>query len=96
MFTIQDKHEDELRLRLDFELKINKLHNLNVALRNHEITLNRNIEQLEHDLKECRLRIKIQQEEIVELRSWKAHQEQIKRLDDVKIECVQQNEVATK
>lgn len=45
--AFQSKYEDEVRLRLDFEIKINKLHNLTVALKNHELTLNRKIEEFE-------------------------------------------------
>lgn len=32
------KYEDEVRLRIDFEIKINKLHNLNMSLTNHRVT----------------------------------------------------------
>lgn len=90
------KHEEEIRLRLDFEIKINKLHNLTMALKNHEVVLNRKIEALEHDLGEYRARCQTQQEEIVTLRSWKLQQQMIKNLDDVKIESVQKTGNETK
>ena len=50
LLALQAKYEEEVRLRLDFEIKINKLHNLTVAFKNHEDTLNRRIEVLEASL----------------------------------------------
>lgn len=54
--SIQSKHEEEIRLRLDFELKINKLHNLTMSMKNHELTLTRKIDELEHNLAQTTLR----------------------------------------
>ena len=33
------RFEDEVRLRIDFEVKINKLYHTNIAMKNHQITL---------------------------------------------------------
>ena len=40
-------------------------------MKNHEVTLNRKIEENEHTIKEFRLRCEKQQEEIVSLRTTK-------------------------
>lgn len=71
LLALQTKHEDEVRLRLDIEIKINKLHNLTKVMKNHEVTLNRRIEELEHSLTDYRSRCQLQEEEIVTLRSYK-------------------------
>ena len=42
------RHEDEVRTRIDFEVKINKLYNTNVAMENHQTTLEGKIFELEH------------------------------------------------
>jgi len=50
MQQAQVKYEDEVRLRIDFEIKINKLHNLNMSLSNHKSTLDDNIKDLQEEL----------------------------------------------
>lgn len=50
MQQAQVKYEDEVRLRIDFEIKINKLHNLNMSLSNHNSTLDDNIKDLQEEL----------------------------------------------
>lgn len=62
------KYEDEVRLRIDFEIKINKLHNLNMSLSNHKATLDENIKDLEVELARSKTRIGSQDEEIVNLK----------------------------
>ena len=47
LLSLQTKYEDEVRLRLDIEIKINKLHNLTKKMQTHEETLNRKIEELQ-------------------------------------------------
>ena len=96
LFAVQTNYEDEVRLRLDFEIKINKLHNLTMALKNREKTLDAKIEELERDLKESKDSCRSQAEEIVQLRSWKIKQEMDKQLDEVKLESSQKNELETK
>ena len=56
-------------MRLDFEIKINKLYGLNVALRSSEFK--RKIEDIEATMLEYKERNKVQAEEIVMLRSCK-------------------------
>ena len=51
------KYEDEVRLRIDFEIKINKLHNLNMSLTNHKLTLDERIKDLEVELGRAKERI---------------------------------------
>lgn len=58
-------------MRLDFEIKINKLYGLNVALRSSELSLKRKIEDIEATMLEYKERNKVQAEEIVMLRSCK-------------------------
>ena len=96
LLALQTKHEDEVRLRLDIEIKINKLHNLTKVMKNHEVTLNRRIEELEHSLTDYRSRCQLQEEEIVTLRSYKLQSEMSKQIDEVKIVSVQKNEMQTK
>ena len=42
------RHEDEVRTRIDLEMKINKLYNTNLILNNHEVTLTSKITEHEH------------------------------------------------
>lgn len=75
LLALQTKYEDEVRLRIDIELKINKLHNLTKVMKNHEDTLNRRIEELEQSLLDFQQRCETQAEEIVKLRSYKLQSE---------------------
>mmetsp|Transcript_31016 Transcript_31016/g.41119 ORF Transcript_31016/g.41119 Transcript_31016/m.41119 type:complete len:86 (-) Transcript_31016:494-751(-) len=67
-----------------------------MAMKNHENTLNRKIDEHEYNLEQFRLRCQTQQEEIVKLRSRILQQSMEKELDDTKIESVVKNEKETK
>lgn len=96
LLALQTKHEDEVRLRLDIEIKINKLQNYTRVITKHEVTLNRRIEELEIIVAEYKSRCLDQEKEIVLLRSYKLQSEMTKQLNEVKIISVQQNEMETK
>ena len=51
------KQEDEVRLRIDFEIKINKMHNFNMNLMNHHTTQEEKINGLNKELEKCRVQI---------------------------------------
>ena len=68
MQQAQVKYEDEVRLRIDFEIKINKLHNLNMSLGNHKSTLDDNIKDLQEELSRSKSRIEDQDKEIIDLK----------------------------
>ena len=45
------RHEDEVRVRIDLEMKINKLYNTNLTLNNHTATLNSKVTEYEAEIK---------------------------------------------
>ena len=65
-------------------------------MKNHEKTLIRKIDDLEHNVTDYRTRCQQQEEEIVILRSYKLQSEMTKQLNEVKIESVQKNQMQTK
>lgn len=96
LLGLQTKFEDEVRLRLDIEIKINKLHNLTKVMKNHEVTLNRRIEELELSQKDFKIRCQTQAEEIVSLRSYKRQSEMKKEENEAEMQSVKLNELQTK
>jgi hypothetical protein len=62
------KYEDEVRLRIDFEIKINKLHNLNMGITNHKSALDERIKDLEVELTREKKRIAVQDQELIDLK----------------------------
>ena len=96
MMALQTRYEDEVKLRVDFEVKINKLHNLTITQRNHDTTLNKRIEQLNSSLTEYRNRCEVQEAEIIQLRSYKAKADLIKNENEVVIEAAKRDVMSNK
>ena len=48
---MKSRHEEEVRVRIDLEIKINKLYNENHILKNHEKTLESKVTESEFTIK---------------------------------------------
>ena len=81
-----NRHEDEVRTRIDLEVKINKLYNTNLSMKNHTVTLNSKVTEYEHLIESLKEYGRNQEAEIVSLRSYKAHTEFLLGENKIRIE----------